>query len=567
MDDYFSCFTYMLISSRIKQDTTVYTIRQVNDSTMQAQVAYCKHSDLRMIKGDITFDLCMSINNVLPRQAVCAQKLKSVWAVRLQNAEAVKTLLRRGVTIQGSQIDFYPVNPFNHDNSSSERVVIKDLPFWEPDSLVSDFMKTFQQITTCSDVVLSKAKNNITNGTSNFYNGDRLVFTNANFYPPLPLTAQIGGYTCRIRHASQTRNCIRCQTGSHRTDDPGCPARIEPSDDIFPFAHGIFSNFFKCPIIVGDMKFPSSEHYYQWRACTEALRDDLAEQVYKAETPRLAKIIAGQVKQDPKWHQSKYDVMKDVLRAKLRCSQLFRDELIKSGDKLLVEARLDDYWGSGLTMSITATTNPKNYPGSNKLGQLLGELRRELKNNQLQDEETNMEPMDVAAAASNTDLTKADLSMKESTSHDGQVDKSLAQDALTQPVPSKVDLTQVDLEQDELTPDNSQQSPDPTSVSDSQDDTVSPPTKRSRASRPVAKVGSQFRSYSISPSRLNDIKLKDNPIAKAFMKQQLKRQRESNNSRDNPDTASVCMSTDSFTSAIDKASDIAVIRDFEDQVI
>ena len=86
----------MLISSRIKQDT-VYTIRQVNDSTMQAQVAYCKHSDLRMIKGDITFDLCMFINNVLPRQAVCAQKLKSVWAVRLQNDEAVKTLLRRGV--------------------------------------------------------------------------------------------------------------------------------------------------------------------------------------------------------------------------------------------------------------------------------------------------------------------------------------------------------------------------------------------------------------------------------------------------------------------------------------
>ena len=82
----------------------------------------------------------MSINKVLPRQAVCAQKLKSVWAVRLQDAKAVTTLLRRGVTIQGSHIDFYPVNPFNHDNSSTERVVIKDLPFWEPDSLVSDFM-------------------------------------------------------------------------------------------------------------------------------------------------------------------------------------------------------------------------------------------------------------------------------------------------------------------------------------------------------------------------------------------------------------------------------------------
>ena len=67
----------MLISSRIKLDT-VHTRRQVTDGTMQTQVAYCKHSDLRMIKGDITYDLCMSINNILPRQAECGQKLKSV---------------------------------------------------------------------------------------------------------------------------------------------------------------------------------------------------------------------------------------------------------------------------------------------------------------------------------------------------------------------------------------------------------------------------------------------------------------------------------------------------------
>ena len=65
---------------------------------------------------------------------------------------------------------------------------------------------------------------------------------------------------------------------------------------------------------------------------------------------------------------------------------------------------------------------------------------RELKNNQLQDEETNIEHIDVAAAASNPDLTKDDLSTKEITSHDGQVDKNLAQDALIQPVPPKIDL-------------------------------------------------------------------------------------------------------------------------------
>ena len=60
------------------------------------------------------------------------------------------------------------------------------------------------------------------------------------------------------------------------------------------------------------------------------------------------------------------------------------------------------------------------------------------------------------------------ISTKEITSHDGQVDKNLARDALIQPV-----LPKVDLKRDELTPDDSQlQLPDPTSVSDSQDDIV-----------------------------------------------------------------------------------------------
>ena len=97
-------------------------------------------------------------------------------------AEAVKTMLRKEVTIQGSHIDFYPVNPFNHENSSTERVVIKDLLFWEPDSLVSELHQ-------------------MSNGT-------------------------------------------------HRTDDPGCPERIEPSDDIFLFAYGILVTFLSAPSLL-----------------------------------------------------------------------------------------------------------------------------------------------------------------------------------------------------------------------------------------------------------------------------------------------------------------------------
>ena len=126
--------------------------------------------------------------------------------------------------------------------------------------------------------------------------------------------------------------------------------------------------------------FPTSEHAYQWRACIEALREDLAERVIKSSTPREAKVIANEVKHDKHsdWHNMKCTVMKDVLRAKLESSQPFKEALIKSGDKKLVEARVDDFWGSGLSYNLTLNTRQDKYPGSNKIGVILCELRDEL---------------------------------------------------------------------------------------------------------------------------------------------------------------------------------------------
>ena len=353
----------------------------VNNNTMQ--VVFCKHSDLRMIKGDITYDLCTSINKMFPGQALCAQKLKSVWAICIRDSESRKSLLRRGIMIGNTRVEVYPDDSSlnNTSSSKSQRVVVKDLPFWEPDSLISDYMKTVKQITQCSDVYLSKARNNLTKKPSAFLNGDRYVFVNEDMHPPLPHSVTIGAYECRVRHISQTRYCIRCQSCSHKTDDKdACPAFIEPADDVILFSSGIFSNFHRCPVTMDGITFPTSEHAYQWRACIEALREDLAEKVIKSSTPREAKVIANEVKHDKHsdWHNMKCTVMKDVLRAKLESSETFKEALIKSGDKKLVEARVDDFWGSGLTYNLTLNTRQDKYPGSNKLGVILCELRDEL---------------------------------------------------------------------------------------------------------------------------------------------------------------------------------------------
>ena len=139
-----------------------------------------------MTKSNITFELDMATSTMFFKASSLCPKLKAVWAICIRETETRKSLLRRGVMIEKNSIDMYPDNPLLNHGRSSQRAVIKDLPFWEPDSLIIDYSKTFPQITQCSGVKLSKARNNITNETSLFLNRDRCVFVNEGIYPPPP---------------------------------------------------------------------------------------------------------------------------------------------------------------------------------------------------------------------------------------------------------------------------------------------------------------------------------------------------------------------------------------------
>ena len=115
-----------------------------------------------------------------------------------------------------------------------------------------------------------------------------------------------------------------------------------------------------------------------WIACKEALQNDVVEAVYKARSPADAKLLATKVK-GHKWDAIKYSVMGEVQRAKAVSSTTFREALLATGDKLLVEGLRDTYWGSGMHYNQTLTTKPEFHPGTNKLGIILMDLRAEIR--------------------------------------------------------------------------------------------------------------------------------------------------------------------------------------------
>ena len=152
-----------------------------------------------------------------------------------------------------------------------------------------------------------------------------------------------------------------------------------------------------------DIDFITSEHAYQWSACVEQLRDDLAEKVIKSKTPHEAKYIASPVKSpDSNWHSIKYEVMERVLHEKAHCSEEFRNELISTGTKLLIEPRQDMWWGSGLSYQMTSTTMPSHHPGKSWLGEILMKIRSKL---------TSLDaPIETKTTKSSTEVTPADAS-------------------------------------------------------------------------------------------------------------------------------------------------------------
>ena len=58
----------------------------------------------------------------------------------------------------------------------SERILVKDLPIWASDDLIKECISSQVQIKSNGFVYKSKARNNITSGSSCFDNGDRYFY-------------------------------------------------------------------------------------------------------------------------------------------------------------------------------------------------------------------------------------------------------------------------------------------------------------------------------------------------------------------------------------------------------
>ncbi len=145
----------------------------------------------------------------------------------------------------------------------------------------------------------------------------------------------------------------------------------ETSDSIYFFTPRFyaFDNFSAYAVEVWGMKFPTSEHAYQWRKYKDTY-PELALEIFNATSAYKTKKIADANRDKVLSTQNeKIQFMETILRAKTEQHEKVRKLLLESGEKTIIENSPDDeFWGIG------------SGNGQNMLGKLWMKIRDEIKN-------------------------------------------------------------------------------------------------------------------------------------------------------------------------------------------
>lgn len=99
--------------------------------------------------------------------------------------------------------------------------------------------------------------------------------------------------------------------------------------------------------------------------------------------PNKCKKLGSQVKgfNDETWEIEGYKIAKNACLAKFQQNEELKTLLLNTGDSILAEASpYDKKWGIGLKSNNQDIYNVKNWQGRNLLGQILMEVREELRN-------------------------------------------------------------------------------------------------------------------------------------------------------------------------------------------
>lgn len=165
----------------------------------------------------------------------------------------------------------------------------------------------------------------------------------------------------------------------------------KPKEDVpepVIFAEGLaenkeFNNTYEAPIQINSITYPTVEHYVQWKKAEKFGDAKAQDAIMKSKSALTAKQAGNKIKEfkEEEWNTVRDEVMKTALKAKIMQHPDIQQKLKDTGNRPIGEANArDKYWSIGTGADTNKTKNPSKWPGKNRLGELLQEIRTELSN-------------------------------------------------------------------------------------------------------------------------------------------------------------------------------------------
>lgn len=149
------------------------------------------------------------------------------------------------------------------------------------------------------------------------------------------------------------------------------------------FWNGPFSNWYPSKFKIDEIEFKNVEQYMMYMKAVVFDDKYNAKLILDSSNPAVIKALGRQVQgyKDDVWSAIRFDIVLEGCYAKFTQNPELKQTLLDTGNTKLVEASpYDKIWGIGLGENASGVEDEKNWKGLNLLGQVLNQVKKEIRN-------------------------------------------------------------------------------------------------------------------------------------------------------------------------------------------